>query len=156
MWLNPILQDMLRHIFQSCILESNQEILDLIQKVCNVHPHLILVMGYFYFNLCLITVSHVKVWGELLRQAPQQYVVAASCPWMGAWLCLMMQAPHIPIDLNMLLEVKARSKVSSRLVWFDLICILTTPNQHQTYHLGLWNRMTIIWHQQRDYRVMGT
>ncbi|KAK2852480.1 hypothetical protein Q7C36_007681 [Tachysurus vachellii] len=82
MWLNPILQDMLRHIFQSCILESNQEILDLIQKV----------------------------WGELIRQAPQQYVVAASCPWMGAWLCLMMQAPHIPIDLNMLLEVKARSK----------------------------------------------
>ncbi|KAL7877989.1 hypothetical protein SRHO_G00046320 [Serrasalmus rhombeus] len=81
-WLNPILPDMLRHIFQSCILESNQEILDLIQKV----------------------------WGELLRQAHHQYVVAASCPWMGAWLCLMMQAPHIPIDHNMLLEVKARSK----------------------------------------------
>uniref|UniRef100_A0A8B9GYD6 B-TFIID TATA-box binding protein associated factor 1 n=1 Tax=Astyanax mexicanus TaxID=7994 RepID=A0A8B9GYD6_ASTMX len=51
-----------------------------------------------------------QVWGELLRQAPQQYVVAASCPWMGAWICLMMQASHIPIDLNMLLEVKARSK----------------------------------------------
>jgi len=48
---------------------------------------------------------------ELLSQAPQQYVVAASCPWMGAWLCLMMQASHIPIDVNMLLEVKARSKV---------------------------------------------
>ncbi|KAI2658061.1 TATA-binding protein-associated factor 172 [Labeo rohita] len=31
-WLNPIMQDMLRHIFQSCILESNQEILELIQK----------------------------------------------------------------------------------------------------------------------------
>ncbi|XP_028845872.1 TATA-binding protein-associated factor 172 [Denticeps clupeoides] len=84
-WLNPILQDMLRHIFQSCILESNQEILELIQKV----------------------------WVELLRQAPQQYVVAASCPWMGAWLCLMMQAAHIPIDPNMLLEVKARSKEKS-------------------------------------------
>ncbi|XP_015202494.1 TATA-binding protein-associated factor 172 isoform X1 [Lepisosteus oculatus] len=81
-WLTPILQDMLRHIFQSCILESNQEILDLIQKV----------------------------WTELIRQAPQQYVVAASCPWMGAWLCLMMQPSHMPIDLNMLLEVKARSK----------------------------------------------
>uniref|UniRef100_A0AAQ5ZLK0 BTAF1 RNA polymerase II, B-TFIID transcription factor-associated n=1 Tax=Amphiprion ocellaris TaxID=80972 RepID=A0AAQ5ZLK0_AMPOC len=81
-WINPILQDMLRHIFQSCILESNEEILELIQKV----------------------------WMELLTQAPQQYVVAASCPWMGAWLCLMMQASHIPIDLNMLLEVKARSK----------------------------------------------
>lgn len=47
----------------------------------------------------------------LLCQAPQQYVVAASCPWMGAWLCLMMQPSHIPIDVNMLLEVKARSKV---------------------------------------------
>lgn len=47
----------------------------------------------------------------LISQAPQQYVVAASCPWMGAWLCLMMQPSHIPIDVNMLLEVKARSKV---------------------------------------------
>ncbi|XP_060942934.1 TATA-binding protein-associated factor 172 [Limanda limanda] len=82
-WINPILQDMLRHIFQSCILESNEEILELIQKV----------------------------WMELLSQAPQQYVVAASCPWMGAWLCLMMQASHMPIDENMLLEVKARSKL---------------------------------------------
>ncbi|KAM7385145.1 hypothetical protein PAMP_001241 [Pampus punctatissimus] len=82
MWINPILQDMLRHYFQSCILESNEEILELVQKV----------------------------WMELLSQAPQQYVVAASCPWMGAWLCLMMQASHIPIDLNMLLEVKARCK----------------------------------------------
>lgn len=33
-WINPILQDMLRHIFQSCILESNEEILELILKVC--------------------------------------------------------------------------------------------------------------------------
>lgn len=32
-WINPILQDMLRHIFQSCILESNEEILELVQKV---------------------------------------------------------------------------------------------------------------------------
>ncbi|XP_059929981.1 TATA-binding protein-associated factor 172 isoform X1 [Gadus macrocephalus] len=81
-WLNPVLQEMLRHIFQSCILESHQDILDLIQKV----------------------------WMELLKRAHQQFVVAASCPWMGAWLCLMMQASHIPIDLNMLLEVKCRSK----------------------------------------------
>uniref|UniRef100_A0A7M4FCU0 B-TFIID TATA-box binding protein associated factor 1 n=1 Tax=Crocodylus porosus TaxID=8502 RepID=A0A7M4FCU0_CROPO len=81
-WLTPILQDMLRHIFQFCILESNQEILDLIHKV----------------------------WLELLNKAPIQYLVAAACPWMGAWLCLMMQPSHLPIDLNMLLEVKARSK----------------------------------------------
>ncbi|XP_032626165.1 TATA-binding protein-associated factor 172 isoform X1 [Chelonoidis abingdonii] len=81
-WLTPILQDMLRHIFQFCILESSQDILDLIHKV----------------------------WLELLNKAAVQYVVAAACPWMGAWLCLMMQPSHLPIDLNMLLEVKARSK----------------------------------------------
>lgn len=81
-WLTPILQDMLRHIFQFCILESNQEILELIHKV----------------------------WLELLSKASLQYVVAAACPWMGAWLCLMMQPSHLPIDLNMLLEVKSRSK----------------------------------------------
>ncbi|XP_069467480.1 TATA-binding protein-associated factor 172 isoform X2 [Ambystoma mexicanum] len=80
-WLTPILQDMLRHIFQFCILESNQEILDLIYKL----------------------------WQELVKISVQ-YVVAAACPWMGAWLCLMMQPSHLPIDLNMLLEVKSRGK----------------------------------------------
>lgn len=53
-----------------------------------------------------------QVWLELLNKASVQYVVAAACPWMGAWLCLMMQPSHLPIDLNMLLEVKTRSKVS--------------------------------------------
>uniref|UniRef100_A0ABI7X4Q7 B-TFIID TATA-box binding protein associated factor 1 n=1 Tax=Felis catus TaxID=9685 RepID=A0ABI7X4Q7_FELCA len=81
-WLIPILPDMLRHIFQFCVLESSQEILDLIHKV----------------------------WMELLSKASVHYVVAAACPWMGAWLCLMMQPSHLPIDLNMLLEVKARAK----------------------------------------------
>ncbi|XP_018414179.1 PREDICTED: TATA-binding protein-associated factor 172 [Nanorana parkeri] len=81
-WLTPILQDMLRHIFQLCILESNQEILDLIHKL----------------------------WQELVTKASVQYVVAAACPWMGAWLCLMMQPAHLPIDINMLLEVKPKSK----------------------------------------------
>uniref|UniRef100_A0A4W3KDG6 B-TFIID TATA-box binding protein associated factor 1 n=1 Tax=Callorhinchus milii TaxID=7868 RepID=A0A4W3KDG6_CALMI len=84
-WLTPILQDMLRHIYQSCILESSHEILELIQKV----------------------------WLELLKKAPVQYVVAAACPWMGAWLCLMMQPSLMPIDSNMLLEVKAKSKDKS-------------------------------------------
>ncbi|XP_073411973.1 TATA-binding protein-associated factor 172 [Dendrobates tinctorius] len=81
-WLTPILQDMLRHIFQICILESTQEILDLIHKV----------------------------WHDLIHKASVQYVVAAACPWMGAWLCLMMQPAHLPIDLNMLIEVKPKSK----------------------------------------------
>lgn len=58
---------------------------------------------------------------ELLTQAPQQLVVAASCPWVAAWLCLMMQASHIPIDLKMLLEVKARCKV--QLLYCLCVCV---------------------------------
>uniref|UniRef100_A0A8C5MZY2 B-TFIID TATA-box binding protein associated factor 1 n=1 Tax=Leptobrachium leishanense TaxID=445787 RepID=A0A8C5MZY2_9ANUR len=81
-WVIPILQEMLRHIFQICILESNKEILELIQKV----------------------------WQELIKKASVQFVVAAACPWMGIWLCLMMQPSHLPIDLNMLLEVKCKTK----------------------------------------------
>ncbi|EDM13191.1 similar to TBP-associated factor 172 (TAF-172) (TAF(II)170) (predicted) [Rattus norvegicus] len=58
----------------------------------------------------LVYLQTQKVWMELLSKASVQYVVAAACPWMGAWLCLMMQPSHLPIDLNMLLEVKARTK----------------------------------------------
>lgn len=46
-------------------------------------------------------------------------MVAAACPWMGAWLCLMMQPSHLPLDSNMLLEIKAKSKVI-----FDIFFIL--------------------------------
>lgn len=111
---------MLRHIFQSCILESHEEILELIQKVYSAFFSSKLQTSANAAQASAAQVSaqlcectSVQVWMELLFQAPQQYVVAASCPWMGAWLCLMMQASHIPIDQNMLLEVKARSKVPS-------------------------------------------
>ncbi|EDL41777.1 mCG13925 [Mus musculus] len=58
----------------------------------------------------LVYLQTQKVWMELLSKASVQYLVAAACPWMSAWLCLMMQPSHLPIDLNMLLEVKARAK----------------------------------------------
>ena len=32
-WLPPILVDMLRHIYQRCILETNSDILELVKKV---------------------------------------------------------------------------------------------------------------------------
>lgn len=50
-WLNPIMQDMLRHIFQSCILESNQEILELIQKALLSLFHNLNVLSDWYVNL---------------------------------------------------------------------------------------------------------
>lgn len=65
-----------------------------------------------------------QVWMALVSQAPQQYVVAASCPWMGAWLCLTMQPSHIPIDANMLLEVKTRFKVLTLALAVALTLIL--------------------------------
>lgn len=79
----------------------------------NLISHLLYTNNILNLTLFVVVWPCVQVWMELLNQAPQQYVVAASCPWMGAWLCLMMQASHIPIDLNMLLEVKARTKVVS-------------------------------------------
>ncbi|ELW66703.1 TATA-binding protein-associated factor 172, partial [Tupaia chinensis] len=131
-WLIPILPDMLRHIFQFCVLESSQEILDLIHKVwmellnkasvqyvvaaaCPwMGAWLCLMMQPSHLpidlNMLLEVKARAKVWMELLNKASVQYVVAAACPWMGAWLCLMMQPSHLPIDLNMLLEVKARAK----------------------------------------------
>lgn len=50
MWINPILQDMLRHIFQSCILESNEEILELIQKVCCATEQLTKMCVHMYWK----------------------------------------------------------------------------------------------------------
>uniref|UniRef100_A0A8C4Q9L8 Mot1 central domain-containing protein n=1 Tax=Eptatretus burgeri TaxID=7764 RepID=A0A8C4Q9L8_EPTBU len=85
LWLTPILQDMMRVIYQAAILESNQDICNLIQKV----------------------------WQQLLSKAPLHYVVAAACPWMGAWLCLMMQPAHLPIEHNMLMELRIKSKERS-------------------------------------------
>lgn len=87
-----------------------------IQLVVEILFSVFLLFFFKLVNRCLkidtlINCDCGQVWMELLSQAPQQYVVAASCPWMGAWLCLMMQPSHIPIDINMLLEVKARLKV---------------------------------------------
>lgn len=74
---------------------------------------------------------------ELISQAPQQYVVAASCPWMGAWLCLMMQPSHIPIDVNMLLEVKARFKVGHLIhSYMKLRTWILLYSSCQPYHKG--------------------
>lgn len=55
MWINPILQDMLRHIFQSCILESNEEILELIQKVCCMNEQLCVCECVF---VCMCDISY--------------------------------------------------------------------------------------------------
>ncbi|XP_071487999.1 TATA-binding protein-associated factor 172-like [Diadema antillarum] len=81
-WLPPILTDMMRHIYQRCILETNAEILELVQKV----------------------------WDALLQKVPSDVVVQASFPWVSAWLCLAMQPARVPIDPQMLIEAKHKPK----------------------------------------------
>ncbi|XP_022080347.1 TATA-binding protein-associated factor 172-like isoform X2 [Acanthaster planci] len=86
-WLPPVLQDALRHIFQRCILESNPDILALIDKV----------------------------WDALLEKSPLDMLVTASCPYISAWMCLAMQPSRVPIDVNMLIEAKHKVKESKGL-----------------------------------------
>ncbi|XP_078455706.1 TATA-binding protein-associated factor 172 [Lampetra fluviatilis] len=123
LWLTPILQDMMRFIYQVAILESSQDICYLVQKV----------------------------WQELLAKAPLQYIVAAACPWMGAWLCLMMQPSHMPIDPNMLMETRARAK--------DKCNVKARPGQpvREVRHEYIAGSETV--HEDpasRDYHVMRT
>ncbi|XP_033630416.1 TATA-binding protein-associated factor 172-like [Asterias rubens] len=81
-WLPPILQDALRHIFQRCILETNPDVLALIEKV----------------------------WDALLEKSPLDILVGASCPWISVWMCLTMQPSKIPIEASMLIEAKHKLK----------------------------------------------
>ncbi|XP_074648298.1 TATA-binding protein-associated factor 172-like [Tubulanus polymorphus] len=77
-WLVPILQDALRHIFQCSLLENQDEVLAIIPKV----------------------------WSAILLRAPIEYLVAATSPWVGAWLCLVMQPSKVPFDQNLLIQAK--------------------------------------------------
>ncbi|XP_077865248.1 TATA-binding protein-associated factor 172-like [Saccoglossus kowalevskii] len=81
-WLPPILQDALRHVYQRCILEDKEDILELVEKV----------------------------WCTLLDRAPRDYLLAAACPWISAWICLIMHPSSLPIDPCMLIEAKHKTK----------------------------------------------
>ncbi|KAI8501245.1 btaf1 RNA polymerase II, B-TFIID transcription factor-associated, 170kDa, partial [Branchiostoma belcheri] len=81
-WLPPLLQDALRHVYQRSITETKDDILDIIQKV----------------------------WLRLLEKAPLEYLVAAACPWLSAWLCLAMQPAQVQIDSTMLVDSRMKGK----------------------------------------------
>ncbi|GAB1607432.1 TATA-binding protein-associated factor 172-like [Argonauta hians] len=81
-WLLPLLSDSLRHIFQRTLLESNPDILTLVEKV----------------------------WSQLLSQAPLENLTEASVAWLGVWFCLLMQPAKIPFDPAYILEAKHRGR----------------------------------------------
>ncbi|XP_041362673.1 TATA-binding protein-associated factor 172-like isoform X2 [Gigantopelta aegis] len=79
-WLPAVLQDALRHIYQRSLLEHSPELLDLVEKV----------------------------WAQLLERTPLDYLIGASLPWLGVWLCLLMQPARVPYDPSYLIEAKHR------------------------------------------------
>lgn len=81
-WVIPILQDTLRHIYQRSLLETHQELLDLVERV----------------------------WGALLTAVPPVYVVNAAVPWLGIWLCMLMQPASLPFTPEFLIEAKHKAK----------------------------------------------
>lgn len=53
-----------------------------------------------------------QVWDALLAKSPLDYLVAASTPFLGIWVYLIMQPTRLPYDPNVLIEAKHRARVS--------------------------------------------
>ncbi|XP_025098082.1 TATA-binding protein-associated factor 172-like isoform X2 [Pomacea canaliculata] len=81
-WIAPILQDTLRHVYQRSLLEPQPELLQLVEQV----------------------------WDALLQAVIPEYLVATATPWLGVWLCLLMQPAKMPYEPTYLLEAKHRVK----------------------------------------------
>lgn len=56
-----------------------------------------------------------EVWGALMQAVLPAYLVAAATPWLGVWLCLLMQPAKMPYDAAYLIEAKHRVKVGPTL-----------------------------------------
>ncbi|XP_059168420.1 TATA-binding protein-associated factor 172-like [Physella acuta] len=85
LWLIPIYQDAVRHIYQRSILEDRADMLPLI----------------------------VKVWTSLLQCANMEHLYALSVPWLGVWLAFLMQPPRIAYDPSLLIESKHKPRETS-------------------------------------------
>ncbi|XP_070579939.1 TATA-binding protein-associated factor 172-like [Ptychodera flava] len=118
-WLSPILQEALRHVYQRCILEDRADILELVEKV----------------------------WSTLLAKAHIDYLIAAACPWISAWLCLIMQPANLPIDPHMLIEAKHKTKEKSPRG-------KASPGKEENHHVA--GNFAGVPAGKRDYKVTQT
>ncbi|KAL8593219.1 hypothetical protein ACOMHN_009874 [Nucella lapillus] len=110
-WVIPILQDTLRHIYQRSLLETHQELLDLVERV----------------------------WGALLTAVPPVYVVQAAVPWLGIWLCMLMQPGSLPFTPEFLIEAKHKAKDGQAPAKFRPATEaqkLAAPVEDQRYYIG--------------------
>ena len=79
----PLLTDGLRHVFQRGIIENKPDIISNIQEV----------------------------WGVILECVTPEVLAQASVPWLGVWLCLLMQPHNLPFDQNLLIQAEHVVKV---------------------------------------------
>ena len=84
-WLPPLLQALMRHIYQRALLESKADILEIL----------------------------VKLWCKLLEKSPLDLLVGAATPWLGVWFSLAMQPSKVPFDGAYFIEAKHRGRVST-------------------------------------------
>ena len=70
-------------------------------------------MLYVCNSVCLRGIGGVavKVWGLVLEVSPLSDLLTAACPWLGVWLCLMMQPHNLPFDQALLIKAKHTPKV---------------------------------------------
>ena len=70
----------------------------------------ILVNDQFIFLL--------QVWSSILKHCSADSIVMAVCPWLGVWLCLLMQPMSLPFDNQLLIDAAHLPKVSYNLQSF--------------------------------------
>lgn len=79
-WSSNIIQDLLRHIYQRVLIESNEEIQ----------------------NLCF------AVWKNIIYNANLLALLNAACPYVSSWICLAMQPSRMPFDPNTLISYASK------------------------------------------------
>ena len=105
----PLLTDGLRHVFQRGIIENKPDIISNIQEV----------------------------WGVILDCVSPEVLAQASVPWLGVWLCLLMQPHNLPFDQNLLIQAEHVVRVRSgrqRCPTFPIFLLLWS---HFTYFLEI-------------------
>ncbi|XP_064478043.1 TATA-binding protein-associated factor 172-like [Ornithodoros turicata] len=95
-WLPAVLSDLLRLLFQHCLIESNTDV------------------------LCLI----FRVWQQVLEGAPLDAILISACPYLSSWLCLLMHPSHLAIDPSALqwLVLPPRTKHDKKVVGRRSLC----------------------------------
>lgn len=87
-WLPLVLSDALRLLYQRCLVENIEEILQL----------------------------SYEAWKQIVTRAPLGSLLTAACPFLSGWLCMVMQPAQLAINpavITTWLEIKSKIKEKS-------------------------------------------